>query len=43
VTGRNLPTEILFALFGLFPSCREPRFLIAVHSLSVNGNPMASS
>jgi hypothetical protein len=42
-TGRNLPTEILFALSGAFLSGRRSQMLIAVHSLSVIGAPMASS
>ncbi len=38
VTGRNLPTEILFAVSGPFLSGREPRILIAIHSLSVGAD-----
>jgi hypothetical protein len=42
-TGRNLPTEILFAVYGPFQSGCEPRILIAIHSLPTNARPMASS
>jgi transcriptional regulator with XRE-family HTH domain len=42
-TGRNLPTEILFAVSGPFLGGREPRILIAIHSLSIGGGPMASA
>jgi hypothetical protein len=42
-TGRNLPTEILFAVSGPFLIGREARILIAVHSLPFGYEPLASS
>ena len=42
-TGRNVPSEILFAVLGPFLSGRDAQLLIAIHSLPTSGGPMASS